>query len=148
MKKIISTLLIVLSLFSLVACREDKKPMNTEPEKIDSLIGTWTETNPIDFNLWYEISITEDSICIWHCSGTTYDPVRKKTWEGTFEDIKEPSSEYSFESEDIDTDTHSANTRTFTYKNGLLSVEKVRGWDYDITTRPIIECKKLETETN
>ncbi len=152
MKKIISILLIVLCLFSFVACKEDKKPVNDEPEKISSFIGTWQEI--FDKNReteWYEIVITENSITIYDCSTPFNNPNRKSIWEGSYSDPKEPVVEYSYDSKQVEcTDLdnwYEPNTRTFTYKDGILSVKKLSLGERNPSTQPYIQCKKLE-ETN
>lgn len=147
MKKIISTLLIVLCLFSLVACREDKKPMNTEPEKTSSLIGTWREIYDSDRESeWYEIVISENSIIIYYCSLPLYNPERKNIWEGSYPgDPIDPFIEHSFEAVAKEQNDF---IRVFEYADEVLSVKKVSGLDYNLSTQPYIRCKKLETETN
>lgn len=146
MKKFISIMMIILCLGSLTGCKEDKNPVK-EPEKISSLIGTWREI--IDENretMWYEITVTEDSITIYDCRLT-----RRNLWEGDFADPTEPVAEYSYDSTRVpctDFDNwYEPDVRTFTYADGVLSVKKISGMDRDISMQPYIRCKKLEDKT-
>lgn len=141
MKKIISLLLILLCLGSLIACREDNEPVNEEPEKINSLIGTWKEiTDDEKDHTWYEIVVESDSISIYELSW--YTTTKTLKWKGNYSDPQEPFTELTFNSTQIEGST----TRTFKYADEILSVDKTYD-EADYEYKPTIRCKKLEEET-
>ena len=120
MKKLVALMLAFMMMFSLAACGESDTSSENE---ITSLVGNW---EPEELDDSYQAGyITEDTIEIfWVSDGG--DTVALY-WAGTYEDPEEATTSYSWESENDTSKTSTAllasdaETKTFTYEDGILS---------------------------
>lgn len=140
---ILVVMLIILCLTVFAACPEKESEVPEEKEKITTLVGNWKEiiTKGKDLD-YYEIEITESTIKVF------YNDVRRGertcTWTGSYKDPSEPCEKYTFVSIE---DGDNSSKRTFTYSDGVLATDFIRGIELICGEGDTLRAQKV-TETN
>lgn len=129
MKKLLFIILALVMCTGLVACggsSSNKQEGNTPAKPLD-LSGTWVQINSNSDEAWQEATIADGTIEINWISDK--GETKSLYWSGTYEAPTESTDEYEWTSKNDKEKTDSAllasgaDTKDFTYKDGVISYE-------------------------
>ena len=128
MNRLFKSLLVAGMLLSVSACTSSNST-ETQVEKVEvpDLSGEWKEVDA-DEDSWQSATITDDTITVYWVSDN--GDTESLYWAGTYVAPSEASNEYSWDSENDHDKTDSSllasgdDTKTFTYKDGILSYKQ------------------------
>lgn len=123
MKKIVALLLAAVTVFALAACGST----NDKASAPADLTGEWKQTNSNSKDAWQAATISGDTITVYWISDN--GDTKSLYWAGTYTAPTTADEPYTWTSENDHEQTDfamlasTADTKDFTYKNGVLSFE-------------------------